>query len=139
MLYKVHPQNLAKSSDCSRFAVGESVLIKHGLVARRIKKSCKTHSESALGVRRDKTSMIAKRSPLVMKTSAIFLCLSGLEKSLRFREKTVHSGFVAEDKDVAGMAGTTPRIKLFLAGAGESPDWSEKPVEQLMLDALALR
>jgi hypothetical protein len=37
------------------------------------------------------------------------------------------------------MAEQTPRIKLYLAGAGESPDWCEKPVEQLMLDALALR
>jgi hypothetical protein len=51
----------------------------------------------------------------------------------------VHSGFIAEDKDVAGMAEQTPRIKLFLAGACVSPDWSEKPVEQLMPDALALR
>jgi len=37
------------------------------------------------------------------------------------------------------MADQTPRIKLFLVGAGVSPDWSEKPVEQLMPDALALR
>ena len=37
------------------------------------------------------------------------------------------------------MADPTPRIKLFLAGACESPDWCEKPVEQLMLDAPALR
>jgi len=48
----------------------------------------------------------------------------------------VHSGFITEDKDVAGMAEQTPRIKLYLACAGVSPDWSEKPVEQLMLDAL---
>ena len=40
----------------------------------------------------------------------------------------VHSGFIAEDKDVAGMAEQTPRIKLFPAGACVSPDWSEKPV-----------
>lgn len=51
----------------------------------------------------------------------------------------VHSGFITEDKDVAGMAEQSPRIKLYLACAGVSPDWSEKPVEQLMLDALALR
>jgi len=31
------------------------------------------------------------------------------------------------------MAEQTPRIKLYLAGAGESRDWCEKPVEQLML------
>ena len=37
------------------------------------------------------------------------------------------------------MAEQTPRIKLFLAGACVSPDWREKPVEQLMFDALALR
>jgi hypothetical protein len=48
----------------------------------------------------------------------------------------VHSGFITEDKDVAGMAEQTPRIKLYLACAGVSPDWSEKPVEQLMPDAL---
>lgn len=53
--------------------------------------------------------------------------------------KIGHFGSVAEDKDVAGMAEKTPWIKLFLAGAGESPDWCEKPVEQLMLDAPALR
>jgi hypothetical protein len=53
--------------------------------------------------------------------------------------KIVHSGLIAEDKDVTGMAEQTPRIKLFLAGACVSPDWREKPVEQLMFDALALR
>lgn len=53
--------------------------------------------------------------------------------------KIGHFASVAEDKDVAGMAEKTPWIKLFLAGAGESPDWCEKPVEQLMLDAPALR
>ncbi len=51
----------------------------------------------------------------------------------------VDSRSITEGKDVAGMAEQTPRIKLCLAGAGVSPDWSEKPVEQLMLDALALR
>ena len=51
----------------------------------------------------------------------------------------VDSRSITEGKDVAGMAEYTPRIKLCLAGAGVSPDWSEKPVEQLMLDALALR
>jgi hypothetical protein len=58
---------------------------------------------------------------------------------LSISDQIVHSGFITEDKDVAGMAEQTPRIKLFLAGACVSPDWSEKPVEQLMLDALALR
>jgi hypothetical protein len=51
----------------------------------------------------------------------------------------VDSRSITEGKDVAGMAEQTPRIKLCLAGACVSPDWSEKPVEQLMLDALALR
>ena len=48
----------------------------------------------------------------------------------------VHFGFITGDKDVAGMGEQTPRINLYLACAGVSSDWSERPVEQLMLNAL---
>ena len=63
----------------------------------------------------------------------------GTPQRLSMFDPMVDSGSITEGKDVAGMAEYTPRIKLCLAGAGVSPDWSEKPVEQLMLDALALR
>jgi hypothetical protein len=70
-------------------------------------------------------------------TEIVVLILASAAVSRRtdvFRsEPIVHSGVIAEDKDVAGMAEQTPWIKLYLAGAGESPDWCEKPVEQLML------
>ena len=52
------------------------------------------------------------------------------------RERT--SMFViTEDKNVAGKA-DNPRIKQYLASAVSSPDWREKPVEQLMLAAPTL-
>ena len=35
-------------------------------------------------------------------------------------------------KDVAGMAMKIPWIKLYLADADVSPDWSLQPAEQLM-------
>ena len=71
--------------------------------------------------------------------SKILMPSTTLHCRLSISNQKVHSSFIAEDKDVAGMAEQTPRIKLFLAGACVSPDWSEKPVEQLMPDALALR
>ena len=63
----------------------------------------------------------------------------GTPLRLSMSDPMVDSRSITEGKDVAGMAESTPRIKLCLAGAGVSPDWSEKPVEQLMPDALALR
>ena len=82
-------------------------------------------------MRRDKTDMIAQcASPLVMKTRGTVLWGLGFSKDIDVEHNThcrlssfnqvVHSGFIAEDKDVAGMVDQTPRIKLCLAGASVS-------------------
>ena len=76
---------------------------------------------------------------MVSATITILMPSTAVHSRVSILNQMVHSGFITEDKDVAGMAEPTPRIKLYLAFAGVSPDWSEKPVEQLMLDALALR